>query len=432
MTPSDVVSPTSQGRRAGPALRLLVLAPAFPSVTQAWLDSTLVLLLRSGIDLHVVTMQARAGVRHPDVDQYDLLKRTSSMAGAPVLVLLRLLFRAMWRPLWAASSLRRVLSALLSRRPRSTAGGILWAAAADAMLDMLPNPSAVHAHSMWMAWIFLPSLRLRRIPLIVTFHGHEPAGVSGLGAPLQTEILDAATLVLVNTEAALSQLRLLGFSGKHVAIIPQPIPVEHFPYRPKPSPRAGETLHLFTVGRLHRDKGQAYALLALARLRRNGVLAHWHFAGVGPAAGRLRVMVERLGLGTCVTFHGALTRDALVALHSKCHIHVLPSLAASRPTEWSETQGVANLEAQASGCIVVSTRTGGIPESIDHEMGGLLVGQRSHREIADAIHRLLEDSNLWSQLQDGARAAVSSRFSPEAVGNRLVPELVEVMGGHRQ
>lgn len=82
----------------------------------------------------------------------------------------------------------------------------------------------------------------------------------------------------------------------------------------------------------------------------------------------------------------------------------------------SDGEGLPNavLEAMASGCAVVATRVGGIPELIAHEESGLLVEPGDWRAAGEAFVRLAKEPGLRSRLVQAARARVRSKlFTPE-------------------
>jgi glycosyltransferase involved in cell wall biosynthesis len=64
------------------------------------------------------------------------------------------------------------------------------------------------------------------------------------------------------------------------------------------------------------------------------------------------------------------------------------------------------LEAMASGVCVVSTDVGGIPYLIEHDRDALLVPPDNPQAMADAVARLLDDSQLADRLSREARLKV--------------------------
>ncbi|MGH9665620.1 MAG: glycosyltransferase family 4 protein [Bryobacteraceae bacterium] len=76
----------------------------------------------------------------------------------------------------------------------------------------------------------------------------------------------------------------------------------------------------------------------------------------------------------------------------------------------SEGLGSAALLAMASGAAVIASRTGGLPEVVEHRVTGLLT-DNNPREIAQAMRRLLDDPDLAASLVAQGRARVRDRFS---------------------
>ncbi|MBD3290493.1 glycosyltransferase [candidate division KSB1 bacterium] len=77
-----------------------------------------------------------------------------------------------------------------------------------------------------------------------------------------------------------------------------------------------------------------------------------------------------------------------------------------------EGLGTSILDAQAMGLPVVGCDTGGIPEAVKHEQNGLLVPPRNEQALADALLRLIDDSQLREQLGQTGRKTVE-QFSIE-------------------
>ena len=84
------------------------------------------------------------------------------------------------------------------------------------------------------------------------------------------------------------------------------------------------------------------------------------------------------------------------------------------PSE-TESFGLAALEAMACGAPVIASRTGGLPEVIDHGETGYLFDVGAVEEMADAGARLLTDDALHAEMAANARAASEERFSADAV-----------------
>src|SRR5207245_2588320 len=93
-----------------------------------------------------------------------------------------------------------------------------------------------------------------------------------------------------------------------------------------------------------------------------------HPSGPGGASmsDHLRRRLRDAGVpDAAVEFRGAVARTALPAVYRSAAVCVVPSLYENFP--------YTCLEAMASGCAVVASAAGGIPEIVTHEVDGLLV-----------------------------------------------------------
>ena len=102
-------------------------------------------------------------------------------------------------------------------------------------------------------------------------------------------------------------------------------------------------------------------------------------------------------------------RDMPEAL-AAADIAALPSLV--------EATSLAGLEAMASGCALLGTRVGGIPELIDDGVTGRLVPPADPHGMADAWRELIEDAATRRRLASAARARVEREFSWGRIAER--------------
>ena len=93
-----------------------------------------------------------------------------------------------------------------------------------------------------------------------------------------------------------------------------------------------------------------------------------------------------------------------------------------------EPFGYAPLEANACGTLVVAVAEGGVRETVQDGVNGLVVPPRPEA-MAAAIGRLQADPALASRLGEGGRRLVETEWSLDAATDRLEAALVEVAGG---
>ena len=110
-----------------------------------------------------------------------------------------------------------------------------------------------------------------------------------------------------------------------------------------------------------------------------------------------------------VSFEGRKLQEEVRELLGKATIFCLPSII----TENGGREGipVALMEAMAMELPVVSTKTVGIPELIEHQENGVLIPPKDSRALADTLTMLLADKDLRTQMGAAARKKVIREFN---------------------
>ena len=147
--------------------------------------------------------------------------------------------------------------------------------------------------------------------------------------------------------------------------------------------------------------------------------AHLLLVGDGPEEGALRERAQATGLAGRVHFAGkqADTRPFLAAAQVACL------------SSFSESQGIALLEAMAAELPVVASRVGGIPEMVgDDEAVGLLVRPGDPADLARALARALTDEAWREQAGKAGRERVERLFSIELRARRVESLIEELVG----
>jgi glycosyltransferase involved in cell wall biosynthesis len=165
-----------------------------------------------------------------------------------------------------------------------------------------------------------------------------------------------------------------------------------------------DSTQLIGYAATYRDiKGHEFLLHAFRRVLDSGKDAHLVCLGEDYDDTRLRLqnLASDLDITTNISLLDA--REDVAAIYDSLSIYVHPSL----------TEGFSNaiLEAMAHGLPVVAAATGGTPEAVADEITGILVSAADSAALADALHRLLEDTELRQQMGIAGRERVKQRFS---------------------
>jgi len=173
--------------------------------------------------------------------------------------------------------------------------------------------------------------------------------------------------------------------------------------------RYGNGPLLVFVGRVVEEKGVEDIIRAIVILQPKFPDISAVIIGEGQDRPMLEYTTRMLGLSHRVTFTGWVEQDRISDYLAAGDVFVGPSREASNG--WTEAQGLSIIEAMAAKTPVITTRRGGIIDSVKHEETGLLVNDRSPAEIAGAVERLMKEPTLADHLRErGYRLAVS-RFS---------------------
>jgi phosphatidylinositol alpha-1,6-mannosyltransferase len=205
-----------------------------------------------------------------------------------------------------------------------------------------------------------------------------------------------------------------------------------------PDPKKAEALRerhglegkriLVTVARLVPRKGHLTVIEALPRIRQAVADAHYLIVGEGEQLPALRRAVAQRGLDAHVTFTGRAAAEDLRGYYTLGDVMVMPSH--DLPGVPTEGFGLTFLEANCCGTPVIGTRTGGIPDAVDHGLSGLLVPPRDPAALARAAVRLLADSELTARLGAYGQQRARRMFSWELVARRVDAAFEELQREH--
>jgi len=163
--------------------------------------------------------------------------------------------------------------------------------------------------------------------------------------------------------------------------------------------RQQELVRLLFIGMVSERKGLDDLCKALGSLVEQGernfhldILGGEEFFG---ETLRYYRMFKKAALTDWVSFHGMKLDAERDKFYDQADIFVLPSRF--------ESFGIANLEAMASGLPVISTRTGAIPEYLEHNKQGLLCEPGDVEGLTQALRRLIADPSLRRTMGAAAR-----------------------------
>ncbi len=183
------------------------------------------------------------------------------------------------------------------------------------------------------------------------------------------------------------------------------------------SARAEKPYQILTVARLTAKKGLATVYQALNVLQKNGVPFKHTLIGDGEERKKVQRLIQELGLGASTCWLGTQPHDVVLNHYRQAHMFVLGCEVAAN----GDRDGIPNvlLESMAMGVPVVATRISAIPELVETEKTGLLVTPGQPQQLAEAMLRMLTDTELRSRVVPAARQRVLQDFDNKVLIKKL-------------
>lgn len=270
----------------------------------------------------------------------------------------------------------------------------------------------IHVHETIAGFFFSILAKIFKIPLIGQIHtfGSKQPEWPNLGRILlkKTEkitIQSADSIILLCSEDRNNVISQYGCPPKKIEVIPNAVDFERFSGKKLShnSSVKDKSLLITFIGRLTESKGLPYLIKAIKHLKTsNGDLTAFKviIAGDGHLKKKLKNLIHEFGLTEQVSLPGHIKE--IESVLSLTEIFVLPSLYEGFP--------LALLEAMASGCAVIGSNAGGIPDIITNSKTGFIVKRGDSRAIAEHIKLLLSNKDLRLKLGKNGREHVRKKY----------------------
>lgn len=192
--------------------------------------------------------------------------------------------------------------------------------------------------------------------------------------------------VIVNSKYMLAEaLRLVQPNSAKIKLVR---PGVNFEEIQNSIPLSLDGISLLFFGHLTRIKGADILIKAFHKVSQRNREVHLHLVGDGKLRGFCEDFVQKENLNDRVHFWGAQPQNLLFRIIKGADICVLPSR--------NDAVSLTVLEAMAAGKPIITTRVGGIPESVK-ERNGILVEPEPH-QLARAIEFLLDNEDLRQKI----------------------------------
>jgi glycosyltransferase involved in cell wall biosynthesis len=268
----------------------------------------------------------------------------------------------------------------------------------------------------------------KKPPLVVRGHGNRLAlkrsGEESIGSGdlmarrIQVAaIRKAAAVTAVSSFQAREIARDSQIKEDHISVIPNPISeslLQDALSQTRTEPQSPVVLY---TGRIEHRKGTLDLLQSIPAVA--STFPDVKYLVVGGRHNSiddktLNETLNRPGVGEHTELVGHVQWQQLADWYRRASVFVMPSLY--------ETFGISVIEAMAFGLPVVATNVGGLPEVVQDGVTGILVPPKDPNALADAVIRLLRDSDLRRRMGDAGRERVLKEFRVD----RIVEQTLKV------
>ncbi len=279
-----------------------------------------------------------------------------------------------------------------------------------------------HAFDFYANLTLIPAAKLARVPVVVGSHRQLGDLMTPAQFRAQAVAFRCCDAVICNSEAAANRLLASGLSPGKIAVIGNALPDEAFVATPAALPKRPGVVRVGMVARMnHRYKNHSGFLRIAAAIHRRAPEVEFVLAGDGPLRQELEREAASLGLGASAVFLG--DRQDMPA--------VLASLDVAVLTSDSESLSNVILEAMAAALPVAAYDVGGNSELLNPQRG-VLVPAGNEAAFADALEKLLADSELRQQLGRNACKFAQENFSLARVRQNYVELYVALLQKKRR
>ena len=240
-------------------------------------------------------------------------------------------------------------------------------------------------------------------------------------------------LIVAPTRFLADELVRGGIDPERIEVLSYGIETSDLADVPPPHLEGGAPLRFAFFGGLSKHKGVHVLIEAFRRLRSTAELTVYGYSSDRPYVERLRAAAT----AAKVRWGGSYEREDLPRLLAATDVVVVPST-------WVENYPIVIREAFSAGRPVITNRFGAMPESVRHEVDGLLVEPGDPDALAAAMRRLVEEEGLAARLAAGIETTKSvaeqideltphyERLAAEGIGGRAAAVNLEIPASLRE
>lgn len=282
------------------------------------------------------------------------------------------------------------------------------------------KPDVIHAHWVIPTGLFAVLCR-GNCPVVITGHGADIFGLNGkFFSWLKKTTLQRCQRITVVSNALRDKIKPLLTSRCKVTVLPMGVDEQLFS-KSKLSVELKSQLNkkgpiLLYVGRLTEKKGVRFLLEAFSILIKQQNQIILVIIGDGEERQSLLDLACALEIEHKVIFVGALANNELPTYYASSDIFIGPSTVSTGGD--TEGFGLTFIEASFSGCFLIGSRVGGIPDIIEDGVNGLLTEPGNSNDLKNKILWAIRNGQVIVSMKDSGRKDHIKKYSWAVISDR--------------
>lgn len=290
------------------------------------------------------------------------------------------------------------------------------------------NPDVIHAH--WLipqgfVLLLLKCLGVRVPPYLVTSHGADLFALRAKPlAWLKRQVALHAGAVSVVSRVMRDELALLGVPKDSIRVRSMGVDLLGR-FTPVETGGVEQACQILFVGRLVEKKGTKYLIEAIPDVAKEFPSLVVKIVGHGPELVPLRELAVTLGVQEHVDFMGPQSQQEIAALARSSTVFAAPFVEAKGGDQ--EGLGLVLVEALGVGCPVVVSNVSAVMDVAETSGGVIVVPQRSAKELARGIVRVLNAPECYRLDVLQSRKRLIDKFDWNSIAESYSDMLSEII-----
>ena len=280
----------------------------------------------------------------------------------------------------------------------------------------------IHAHGEICGLAAVAASKKLNIPSVVTIHGVDTCERKwkGLSGKMFCRVFNETNRIIYVGEPLQKYFRQIVNRTDHCRIVHNGcrLPVEFTGEKYKNN---GDTIHIISVSNLHEGKGVDLTLLALAKLKEQGI-DNWTYTIIG--SGNQKKICDNIikwhDLTDKIIYKENCLHDTVYSLLENADIFCLPS--------YREAFGIAYLEAMAHGLLTIGVRGQGPQAFIENGKTGFLVEPKDICSLINVLKLAISNFEDMTPIALAGKKYVLENFTWEKHAEKLMTIYREMIG----